>query len=213
MKIAVCYVYANLKAAKHVPAAKRFVQSYLVHPPGETDHELWVLVNGSPLSPSQKKLFDALPFHFLDHDNSGMDIGAFQKAGVLVNCDLLVCFGGFVHFCWTGWLDRMARVYEDNGPALYGGWGFHQPRIHIRTTAFWLPRELFNSYPLWIGNAQRYEFEHGKKSITQHVVDLKLPTLMVTRTRVLDLPHWTHVPEPDCLLLDQHTDRIGYSKT
>jgi hypothetical protein len=211
MKVAVCYVFPSLTPRIFVPAARRFISSYQRHPPGESPHELWVLINGDPTGVAQMRLFDPLPFQFLHHDNSGKDIGAYQHAASTLACDLMVCLGSFVHFHWTGWLDRIIRSVEDNGPNLYGAWGFHQPRPHIRTTAFWLPRELLNTYPLWITNGSRYEFEHGHKSITQFVCDLKLQAMMVSRTEVLPLPHWRHLHQHECILLDQHTDRIGFN--
>ena len=214
MNIAVCYVHPNLKPALHVPAAKRFVASYLNHPPGECDHDLWVLVNNGPLSDAQKRrLFDPLAVQYFAHDNTGKDIGAYQhfaQAGLAY--DLMICLGAFVHFNWTGWLDRIVRVLEDHGPGLYGPWAFHQPRPHVRTTAFWLPRELLNAYPLWVQDGQRYEFEHGRKSITQFVTDLGLGCCMVSRTEVLPMEYWKHLSQNECLMLDQHCDRMGFKE-
>jgi hypothetical protein len=210
MKVAVCYVYPNLQPRIYVSAARRFVQSYQRHPPGTSDHSLWVLVNGGELGGNQRRLFDDLPCHFLNHNNTGKDIGAFQKAAAQLTCDLMVCLGAFVNCCWTGWLDRMVRAVEDYGPTLYGAWGFHQPRPHIRTTAFWLPRELFNLYPNWVGTDYRYEFEHGRNSLTAFVRGLGLDTHIVTRNEVLPLKQWRHIREEECLLLDQHTQSIGY---
>lgn len=211
MKVCVTYIHPNLKPAKHVPAAKRFVHSFMKHPPGSFDeYELWVLVNGAPLIPSQEKLFDPLPVKFLNHDNRGKDIGAFQLAAEKLKCDLLVCFGSFVHFHWTGWLDRIVNTYLDYGPAYYGPWGFRQPRLHIRTTAFWLPPELLNGYPYWVSNDMRYEFEHGQKSMTLFSRGLGFNCYQVSRTEVLEPVRWHHLERHECILLDQHTDKMGF---
>jgi hypothetical protein len=213
MKVAVCYVHPNLKPLVHVPAARRFVASYLEHPPGECDHDLWVLVNGRPLEEGQQRIFEPLAVQYFSHDNSGKDIGAFQQAAAQFEaCDLMVCLGSFVNFHWTGWLDRLARVFLEHGPALYGCWGFPQPRVHIRTTAFWLPPALLASYPRTVVNGSRYEFEHGKTGILPWVSSLGLPAWQVTRREVLPREEWRPLKCGECLLLDQHTEKMGFQQ-
>jgi hypothetical protein len=146
--------------------------------------------------------------HF-HHNNVGQDIGAFQAFSEVADCDLLVCLGAPVHFRRAGWLDRIVQAYEDNGPGLYGAWAFHQPMSHVRTTAFWCPPELLKSYPYQVINESRYEFEHGHRSIHQYTKSIGLNTYMVTWNGCWEEKDWHHVTLDECLLLDQHTDRIG----
>jgi len=211
MKVALCYVYPDMLAHTYVPLARRFVDSYMQFPPGERDHEIHVLVNyGQPGNPGYAKLFSPLTCSFMMHDNRGKDIGAFQKAAHNIQADLMVFLGAPIHFRQAGWLDRIINVYEQNGPAFYGCWGFHQPAVHIRTTAFWCPPQILNSYPYTVHNDSRYEFEHGKMNIINHTSSLGLQNLQVTWDGCYPVENWHHVPNEKCLMLDQHCDRIGY---
>ena len=206
MKIIVAYCFPDLLHATYYPLAKRFVRTYMEHPPGETDHEVVVLVNNG-LERMQKhyaQLFAPLVCRFHMHNNTGKDIGAFQMQSYREPADLLVCLGAPVRFTRAGWLDRIAAAYIENGPALYGCWGFHQPRDHIRTTAFWCPTGLLNSYPYMVHNGSRYEFEHGGESITEHTKRLGLPTLMVTWNGTYPRDHWRCIDHVESLFLDQH---------
>ena len=156
-------------------------------------------------------MFSPLSCSYHEHDNTGKDIGAFQKAAEAIPCDLMLFLGSNVHFRKAGWLDRIIQVYEQNGPALYGCWAFHYPSPHIRTTAFWAPPELIDSYPTYVNNGSRYEFEHGKTaSIVQHVKRNGYQSYMVTWGGVHAENEWHHVTNEECLMLDNHTDRIGY---
>lgn len=205
VRVAIVYVHPAANQPKYGPAARRFADSYTINPPGETDHEIIVCINGgNGHGPYQDKLFSPLPVRYMEHSNWGKDIGAFQQAAEHEPCDLLVCFGSHVHFHRPGWLDRMARVYEENGPALYGAWGFHHPRPHIRTTALWLPPELLRMYPYQISDPMRYEFEHGEKSLTLWCKKMGFDTLMVTFNAVLPMDKWRHAGCEESLFGDQH---------
>ncbi len=212
MKVAVIYCYPDLKADVYPGLARRFVDSYMQFPPGEADHELHVVVNlGLPhLVPNYHRVFNPLTPTFMMHDNRGQDIGAFQRAAEKIPADLMVFLGSPIHFRQSGWLDRIVRVYEENGPALYGPWAFHQPRAHIRTTAFWCPPQLLNSYPYLVTNGSRYEFEHGTNNILAHVAGMGLYNYMVTWDGCFAIDQWHHVENDKCLMLDQFCDRIGY---
>jgi len=210
VRICLVYVLPMLNAEVYGPAAKRWSQSYMDFPPGETDHEIVVCLNGgNGHGPYQKKLFEPLPVTFFEHNNWGKDIGAFQMAAEQIPCDLLVCMGSFVHFHQAGWLDRMVHAFEDNGPTVYGAWGFHLPSPHLRTTAFWMPPDLLNAYPTQIGDRDRYGFEHGGNSLTLWSQRMGFEPLMVTWNGVFDMPQWHHVDGAESLILDQHCDRAG----
>jgi hypothetical protein len=125
-----------------------------------------------------------------------------------LHCDLLVCLGAPVHFHRSGWLDRMVDAYLHNGPALYGCACYLSPNWHVRTTVFFCPPQLIQSYPLIIGSTResRYGFEHGPKSFTRHVLSAGLPCLMVTWSGIFPFEQWEgHAPGPrDILVWDQH---------
>ena len=210
MRIAVIYLFPNINFKIYHPLAKRFVNTYLDNPPGVSDHEFHVAVNGSEVTPDQEKLFHPLTPKFFYHDNSGKDIGAYQVFSNTFDCDLMVCLGAPLRCNRAGWLDRIKQVYEDNGPGLYGCWAFGGPFPHVRTTAFWCPPQLLRSYPKAVSTNMRYEFEHGSLSITNWTRRQGLPTLQVTWSGVYSEEKW-HTPtdRTEHLLLDQHCERAG----
>lgn len=209
MKVAIIYVFPTVAAATYEPLAKRFAVSYMEHPPGITDHTLYICSNGEPATERQRKLFEPVTCTHWQHNNYGKDIGAFQVAAGNIPCDLMVFLGAPVHFFWAGWLDRIVNVFLQNGPALYGARGFNQPLHHIRTTAFWCQPELLDSYPYLVGDNTRYEFEHGQNSITRYTKSIGMECYMVTKTGCYPYEHWgTRVPDVN-IVLDQWSDRFG----
>lgn len=202
------YVHPTANAATYAPLARRFVNSYMNHPPGQCDHELHVAINGGvSIGEWCRKLFSPLDPHFIHHNNYGKDIGAYQTAADLIECDLMVCLGAPVHFHKQGWLDRILQAYLENGPAVYSPWGFHQPLPHLRTTAFWLPPELMNSYPRRVGDQERYEFEHGAQSITLWSQKQGFEPLQVTWRGVFPMSAWHPVTRDESLFIDQHMEK------
>lgn len=213
MKTVLCYVFPNLNPVLYEPMARRFVRSYQEFPPGETEHDLVVVSNGSPITRPQRRIFEPLPAQFRDHNNYGKDIGAFMSVAIESPADLLVCFGSHINFHRAGWLDRMLNAYLDLGPGLYGCWGFHEPAPHIRTTSFWLPPELLSAYPWPVDNPHRYNFEHGPtQSILRWTQQNGLPVVMVGWSRSYIFPEFTHLSEAESLMWDQHIDRVRGSQ-
>jgi hypothetical protein len=170
------------------------------------------MINGDMPRTSDLIPFKPLPVRLMTHDNWGKDIGAFQRAARdIQNCDLMVFCGSHIHFRQAGWLDIMVKSFENNGPGVYGAYAFHQPNPHIRTTCFWMPPELLNAYPHAVGNDFRYEFEHGSAhSIVKWTTDVGFNAWMVTWAGVFAQKDWRHVENHEALVLDQHSDRIGY---
>lgn len=211
MKIAIVYVFPTATPAVYEPMARRFVNRYMEHPPGATDHEFYVVINGSNnVTSRQRHLFYPLTPQFLYHDNSGKDIGAYQVAAQAIQCDVIMCIGTPVRPCQAGWLDWIVKGIEDNGPGLCGCWCFHVPSPHVRTTLFWTQREILNSYPHSIGTSKRYEFEFGRNSITQYCMKLGLPVLQVTAFGIFQKEQWHHVERDESIFLDQHCDKLNY---
>lgn len=205
MIVKVVYVLPMLNVAKYGPAARLFSDSYMSCPPGESDHEIIVCLNGgNGVGPYQRKLFEPLPVTFIEHNNWAKDIGAFQMAAATIPCDLLVCFGAHVHFHRPLWLDRIVQAFVENGPSIYAAWGFHQPRPHLRTTAFWMPPELLNAYPHQVSDRTRYEFEHGNDSLTLWAQRMGFEPMMVTFNEVIPMNRWRNVGCDESLFGDQH---------
>jgi hypothetical protein len=211
VKVVIAYVYPAVQPATYRPMARRFANSYMSFPSGSADHEVVALVNGGhhQMERNYNAAFAPVPVRFFHHSNLGKDIGAFQAFAETCTADLLVCLGAPVRFHRGGWLDRIVQSYEDNGPGLYGCWGFHQPLPHIRTTAFWLPPDLLRAYPYQIVNENRYEFEHGHRSILNFCNSIGLGGFMVTWSGCFAQDQWHHIGADECLMLDQHCERAG----
>lgn len=211
MKVAVIYVFPQVEAKKYEMMAHRFATQYMSHPPGESDHDLIVCVNGGgQITPRQEKLFDPLVPTFIYHNNVGKDLGAYMMAARNVPCDLLVCIGAPARPRMAGWLDLMVRAVENNGPGVYGCWAFHEPAVHIRTTVFWISPELLTAYPHVIDNSNRYQFEHGPDSIALWCMKRGFPALQVTRRGVFSVEKWHYINHEDSLFADQHMDGQGF---
>lgn len=207
MKVAVAYCFPLVQIRKYFPAAKLFADTYRKCPPGY-EHDLYVLCNGREASSNEKAVFDGITTRFLNYDNSGWDIGAFQRFGDIVQCDLLVCLGAHIHFHRAGWLAKMVEAVLEVGPGLYGCSGYLSPDFHVRTTSFWCEPELLRSYPAYVGSsrASRYEFEHGKTSFTRHVLKMGFPCTIVTWQARYPFDQWhEHAPDRNTILVrDQH---------
>ncbi len=200
MKIAVIYIYPVAKhGAEHATLADRFVRTYRENPP-MMDHQMVVVSNGGPPSGKAITQFSWIAgTKFLQHDDSGMDIGGYQLAARSVGCDLMVFFGGSSYFRGPGWLRRMVNVYEAYGDGLFGCTGNQgdnrvtangSERIwpHVRTTGFWCNPKLVNTHPLRVKeNHQRYPYEHGPNNITGWALLNNKPAMIATWKEVKPL--------------------------
>lgn len=179
MRIAIVYVFPLNGAGKFFDRAIRFLQTYSDHPPG-IDHDSVIVCNGSPATEETKFMFECLPnVRFLERDNSGWDLGAFQVASQQVPADMMVYFGAETYFRRAGWLKRMADVFQKHGSDhLYGCTGNQgDARFnvwpHVRTTAFFCKPDLLNAHPMRVtgtGEHERYAFEHGEHGLTSWVL-------------------------------------------
>jgi len=179
LKIELVYVYPVDGQLGFSSKALEFAQSYLRNPPG-LDHATTIVCNGAPATQPSKDLFNGLPnLNFIDHDNSGWDIGAFQMAARRSTAQMMVFCGAHTYFRKPGWLKRMQEVFLEFGDTLYGSTG-NQGALnvgvhpHVRTTGFWCSPQLFAQYPHLVttqgGGGQRYESEHGATCITNWIM-------------------------------------------
>ena len=181
--------------------ALRFIQSYNENPPG-ADHESIVVLNGLKETTEIQCLFSSLRnVRFLERDNSGADVGAYQEVARKFPAEMMAFFGTSTYFKGPGWLLRMATAFCKYGDTLYGttanrGSGSIQP--HIRTTGFFLSPSLFNQYPIRVTDTgrhgPRYEFEHGKTGLTSWVKARRLSPLVVSWNGIYREEDWDNVP-------------------
>lgn len=202
-KIVLVYVYAMGGAAGYREKANYFVRSYLENPPG-FEHETRVVCNGIGVNSDAEALFKDLPnCSFMNHDDSGWDIGAYQLAAKHVPADLMIFCGGHTYFRKPGWLLRIWEVFEAHGYALYGATGNQGARgsgvhPHVRTTGFWCPPKLLNAYPYQVtqpgGGGQRYEMEHGQTCLSNWAQSQQIQRLIVGWHHVLPLEQCDSMP-------------------
>ena len=204
--IALCYVYPNVLPGKYQPLARQFARTYLEHPPGITDHEIYVVVNGFPDNTAQR-LFEPLPVKLLFHNNWAKDLGAFFTAAKSISCDLLVMCGSHVNFWKTGWLDQIASAFMRYGPAVAGTFAMQVPEPHIRTTFWWTSPEILLSYPFLEDGSHRYHFEHGKESIALWSEQRGFAPYQLTWQGAFAREHWHPATLEEGLVRDQHTMR------
>lgn len=207
MNVQVLYCYPMVQNRKYYPLAIRFAETYQRFPAGH-EHQLVVLCNGSAGSQTMMRMFDNIPHETRVHSNIGWDIGAYQRVADTSTADLMVCLGAHCHFYRADWLKAMVDAYLEHGVGLYGCTAYGGIITHVRTTVFWIPPELFRSYPNYIGSSRRsrYEFEHGGTSLTHHVLNLGFPCVMVTSLGSFVYPDWhDHAPGfNEILVRDQH---------
>lgn len=180
--------------------AARFLASYNECPPG-CEHDTIVVFNGQRANSELTCMFSGLPScRFLEHDNSGYDIGAFQFASRSSSCDMIVFLGASTWFNRGGWLVRMSQAFNQCGDAQYGAMGNRgdlKVKVwpHIRTTAFWMRPSLMNNYPKIVKRPdQRHPFEHGSSCFTSWVTKQGLKSLVVTWNHIFEWQNWDDDP-------------------
>lgn len=206
MNVAVIYCYPTVQFTLHQPMAQAFARTWREHSPGYPC-QLFIGLNGPNPNRLHLTPFADLPYAIFNHDNSGWDIGLFQRAANAIACDVMVCLGAHIQFHHDGWLKRLVDALLEYGPGIYGPWGAQYPNWHIRTTAFCIQPPILQSYPQYVSSDRRsrYQFEHGVKSITRHALDLGFPAVMVTMRGNYPWPDWpNHVPTAaESIMLDK----------
>lgn len=194
------YTFPLNGASGFFDLALRFIQSYMLSPAG-ADHQMVVVCNGSPVTDEAECLFGEIPNCVLmEHDNSGYDIGAFQKVSREFPGDLMVFFGATAYIKGAGWLARMEQAFKDYGDTLYGAMGnrgnyHYSVEPHIRSTGFWLSSALFNQYPHKVTTPDgRYPFEHGRNCLTSWVKSKRRIPYVVTWDGVYPETAWDTIP-------------------
>lgn len=179
--------------------AERFFAHYRQHPAGYP-HTL-IVVGNNPDWRNIKRHFAGIHCIFIEGDNVGHDIGAFQCAAQDIDCDLMVFFGSSAYVTRANWLNRMVDAYEKYGLGIYGSTGSgadlrYGVFTHIRTTGFWMPPELLRSYPCDTESSResRYAFEHGSHNIMNWAITQGGVALMVTWLGEYSYQEWATAP-------------------
>jgi hypothetical protein len=196
MKVVIIYIYPN---NSYRGLADRFVNSYQVCKTN-IEHELVVITQAFDPDDETRGVFSSIPnVRFIRHDNSGYDIGAFQKAAREIPCDLMVFLGASGYLKRQLWLDRMVEARQKYGDTLYGtmgnrGGGGIQP--HIRTTGFFMSPALLNQYPRVIDRPElRYGFEHGPECLTTWILGMNLVPWLVAHEGEYEMKDWDNIPK------------------
>jgi hypothetical protein len=201
MKIAIVYIYPEAGGNGHFERALNFVQSYHQCEP-RVEHDTVIICNGGKADDETKYLFESLPnCTFLEHDDSGFDIGGYQLAAKSYPCDLMVFLGGNSYIRGPGWLRRIANVFQEQGDNLYGCTGNQGDMRfgvfpHVRTTGFWCSPKLINDHPLRVtDNSQRYPYEHGPNGLTTWALRTGRQAFIVGWNEIRDVHSCDSMPE------------------
>jgi hypothetical protein len=201
LKVAVLYVHVPADL-RHHDYARIWAATYRNNAPGYP-HELFVICNGGDIAPELKaEVFSGLNgTKYFPHDDSGWDIGAYQKFCKQSTHDMVVFLGGSTYLRRPNWLLAMVESFLRHGPNnLYGAMGNNGVSVqnvfpHLRSTAFWCSPELMNSYPYHVTDPhQRYPFEHGPHCFTQWVRDLGYKALAVDAEGEHEAGHFNDSP-------------------
>jgi hypothetical protein len=220
MRLALVYVHP-VGIARYVPCTRRFVATWQQHPPGG-DVDLFVVCNGGEPRPETRELFGSLPAQFLTHDNRGWDIGAYQMAAAVLRqrgYDWMICVNATIYFHRPGWLRRMVKVCEANGPGMYGTHASYEHQPHIRTSFWWLPPALLDDCEFKVtSREQAFDFEYRRHCFTQALLERGVPCRLVTWDDNLGWEDWRRPAniyrrgtQRDCLVLDRHCDLFAQS--
>lgn len=200
MRISIVYVFPHGGQNGYLELANRFLNTYHTFPPG-VDHETIIVCNGAKADDETQYLFSSLPnVKFLEHDNSGFDIGAYQRAAASFDADLMVFFGASGYLKCVGWLQRFAEAFQRRGDTLLGSMG-NRGAVrfgvypHIRTTGFAISPSLLRKYPVKVDRPElRYPFEHGSNCLTSWVYGRGKQPYVVTYDGEYAMAEWDSVP-------------------
>lgn len=215
MKICLAYVVVS-NGPVSIDYAARFAATYHEYPP-DYPHDTIILCNGGPVRLELALVFTGLKAKLLPRPNDpGFDVSAYIEISrkLYADYDAMFCCGESVYFHRAGWLKRLAQVWDKFGPGMYGPLSSNALSPHLNTTAFLCPPSLLRQYPEnFRTRSDRYEFEHGKRSIWRRAVELHLPVRLVTWDGEWEPQRWR---EPDnilwrgdqsnCLVWETHTD-------
>ena len=219
MTITVLYVFPL--APSYLDYALRFVTSILEHPAG-VDFDMLVVSNGGPPTGEMRALFAPFKTRWVEHDNSGFDVGGILKAAKHLDCDMVFVCGANCYVRREFWLFRIAEVWNRTGPGMYGTMASYMVRPHINTSGFaCLPSSLCKyaeDHPNVRSRFERYEFEHGPDALHIQIARQGMPVRLVTWDGDYGVAHW-RTPEniyqkgdqSNCLTYFWHSDEYDFA--
>lgn len=197
--ICVVYIFPLNGAGQFFDLAMNFINSYLQFPAG-IEHKLVVVCNGSPVTDEAQCLFGEIPnCEFIEHDNSGMDIGGYEKAAREVPADFMVFFGSSAYIKRAGWLARFVQAWKNHGDTLYGTHGNRGHEAvgvmpHVRTTGFAISPALLNLYPHKATRPEhRYAWEHGPNCLCSWITRRNLTPWVVAGDGEYRMEMWDNI--------------------
>lgn len=217
MTISLVYVHLP-HDPEHVDLACRFVATYHEYPP-QIPHETIVVCNGTAPTHHTRVLFGSLPHvRFMDHDDSGWDVGAFIAASHQTEAEMMFCCGGPCYFKRAGWLKRIAEAWERYGPGMYGTLASYEIRPHFCTSGFAVAPDMLRNHPKVSTKEERYAFEHGENSLVLRTLRQGKPAMLVTWDGAWHWPQWRTPPniyckgdQSNCLTFFRHSDSYAQS--
>lgn len=200
MKIALAYVYYRREGAGTFDYCFRFLNSYH-ESPTTVDHRSFIVCNNGLPNADNEAMFRTMQnCEFVQHDNTGWDIGAYQFLARSVACDVMVFFGESAYIKGPGWLEKVVDSVNKYGPAIYGTMG-NQGDIgvgvfpHVRTTGFWMPPKILNDYPFPCRcQNDRYEFEHRQNCLCQWAKGRNIQSWVVSWPGIFRLAECDRIP-------------------
>jgi hypothetical protein len=215
---AIVFVHV-LNSTEYVGLTKNFLDSFRKFGPGEPCELVVVFNNGKP-SDTDKALYEGIPsVKFLEHDNSGFDIGAFIAASHQIDNPMAVYFGGTAFLQRAGWLVELHKAWDAHGPGFYGTLSTYEVSPHLNTTGFACAPELMRRYPHKVNTKEeRYAFEHRGRAMWRMVAGMGLPTKLVTWDGVWDWQDWRTPPniyrrgdQSNCCTYFRHSTNFAFA--
>lgn len=227
LRTCICYPFPLDQRETFEPFARRYVESYLKHPPG-CEHQLCVAFINGPIDRKACEIFSPLEHFTLPIVSNGLDIGCAQETAkkIASDYDFAVFSTSRVYFHREGWLRRLVEAREKYGDGLYGATGSYEcpngepdkfPNPHMRTVLYGCnPKhmaELASIYPV-TDRASAHSFEAGDHNFARWFKEKGMPVKMVTWAGEWDEPYWRaphgcffrQSNQSNILCFDRHSD-------
>ncbi len=203
-------------------AARRWVASYKLFPPG-IEHELVIgFCNGEPTA-EMLSIYRELPFSYRTYYGGGWDLGAQQELAGTIDADFMVTMTSRSYFWKAGWLRRLADTYAKFGDGIYAAMasqesspipGYPFPNPHLRTSCYGVNPKTFHAMPFKVKSREdTFNLESGEHNIARWYESQNKPALMVTWDGFYSRPLWTRAAntfrkgdQSNCLVWDRHTE-------
>jgi hypothetical protein len=134
--------------AEFLPYARRFVESWIQHPPG-ADFRLGVVCAHKEPSDAVLEIFRPLWPAYWRYDGEGADMGAAQFMARHAPESFIVAMTSRCYFHAGGWLERLTDTRKEFGPGLYGASGASREggQNHLCLRCYGLDASIWNQYP------------------------------------------------------------------